>query len=60
MNWGSWAAFWEMGGRGFYVWGAYLISAVCIVGELLALRLRKRTLARQLTQMHRLPQSASK
>ena len=42
MNWGSWSAFWEMGGRGFYVWGAYGMTALCIVLEIAALRARRR------------------
>ncbi len=54
MNWGSWSAFFDMGGRGFYIWGAYLISFLCILGELLALSARRRTLCRHITQMQRL------
>jgi len=42
MNWGSWSAFWDMGGRAFYVWGAYGVTAVCIVLEIAALRARRR------------------
>jgi len=42
MNWGSWSAFWEMGGRGFYVWGAYGMAALCLVLEIAALRARRR------------------
>lgn len=38
MNWGSWQAFWAMGGYGGYVWGAYAAVAVVVVGELIALR----------------------
>jgi len=30
-----------MGGYGFYVWGAYGVSALAIVAELLALRARR-------------------
>lgn len=56
MNWGSWSAFFDMGGRGFYVWGAYLVTLVCLVAEVLGLWLRKRTLRRQVNQMHRLDQ----
>jgi len=31
-----------MGGYGFYVWGAYVVTAVVIVAELVALRARRR------------------
>ncbi len=34
--------FFAMGGYGFYVWGAYGVSALAIVAELLALRARRR------------------
>jgi len=34
--------FLAMGGYGFYVWGAYSVSALAIVAELLALRSRRR------------------
>jgi heme exporter protein D len=30
-----------MGGYGFYVWSAYGVTAIVIVGELLALRARR-------------------
>lgn len=54
MNWGSWSNFWHMGGYGLYVWGSYAVTLLCVVGELLMLAHRRRTLTRQLTQMHRL------
>jgi len=54
MNWGSWANFIDMGGRGFYVWGSYLITVVCIVLELGLLASYKRTLWQRLTQMMKL------
>ena len=54
MNWGSWSNFFDMGGRGFYVWGAYLITLACIVAELSLLARHKRTLRTHLTQMLRL------
>ena len=34
--------FLAMGGYGFYVWGAYGVTALAIVAELLALRARRR------------------
>ena len=54
MSWGSWSNFFAMGGRGFYVWGAYLITLICIVAELGLLARHKRTLRQRLTQMLRL------
>ena len=54
MNWGSWSSFIDMGGRGFYVWGSYLTTLVCIVLELLLLASQKRTLWQRLTQIMKL------
>ncbi len=34
--------FLAMGGHGFYVWGAYVVTAIVIVAEVLALRARRR------------------
>jgi heme exporter protein D len=45
MNWESWSAFWDMGGRGFFVWGSYGALAVAVIAELISLRgARKRAL----------------
>ncbi len=44
MNWHSAQEFFQMGGYGFYVWGSYLMAAVCIAIEVVALRRRSRTL----------------
>jgi heme exporter protein D len=38
MNWESWQAFWAMGGYGLYVWGAFGMTLLCIVGEIGLLR----------------------
>jgi heme exporter protein D len=48
MNWGSVADFFAMGGRGFYVWGSYVVAAALIAAELLLLRGRRRTLLARL------------
>ena len=37
--------FLNMGGYGFYVWGAYGVTALVIVAELVALRARRRAAA---------------
>ena len=34
--------FFAMGGYGFYVWGAYGVTALAVMVELLALRARRR------------------
>ncbi|GHT96467.1 hypothetical protein FACS1894116_13650 [Betaproteobacteria bacterium] len=47
MQWESWAAFWSMGGKGFYVWGSYGVTAALIVLELVwVFRQRRQTVAR--------------
>jgi heme exporter protein D len=33
MNWASWSDFWAMGGRGFYVWGAYGVTLAAMLIE---------------------------
>ncbi len=47
MNWGSATEFFAMGGYALYVWGAYLVTAVVLVGEPLLVRRRRQ---RALTQ----------
>lgn len=43
--WESWGAFWDMGGRGFFVWGSYGALAIAVIAELIVLRgARKRAL----------------
>jgi heme exporter protein D len=41
MEWGSWGAFWSMGGYWPYVWGSYGVTALIIVGEILMLMWRR-------------------
>ena len=36
-----------MGGYGFYVWGSYAMTLICIVGEILLISNRRRTLEKQ-------------
>ena len=46
MIWESWSAFWDMGGRGAFVWGSYGALAIAVIAELVALkRARTRALA---------------
>ncbi len=42
----DWVTFFEMGGYGLYVWGSYVVTAIIMIGELVLLRNRKRTLER--------------
>ena len=43
MNWQSASEFFAMGGYGLFVWGAYGVTALCMLAEpvLAALRLRR-------------------
>jgi heme exporter protein D len=53
MNWHSLGDFIHMGGYGLYVWGSYFVTALCIVVELLMLRLRRKsTAANQIPEDH--------
>ena len=54
MNWNSWSEFFSMGGYGFYVWGSYLVSFICIAGEIWILLSRQRTLKKYLGQRNEL------
>jgi len=56
MIWSSWSSFFHMGGYGWYVWGSFLVTLLCIVGELWMLAKQKRTLFTQLRQIVRLNQ----
>ena len=38
MNWGTLDNFLAMGGYGFYVWGSYAMTALCVVIEIVMLR----------------------
>jgi heme exporter protein D len=42
MNWGGAAEFFAMGGYGFYVWGSFAVTAVCLLAEPLLVRARMR------------------
>ena len=47
MNWGSLDAFWQMGGHGRFVWGAYGATLAVLVLEAVLVR---RRLARAMAQ----------
>jgi heme exporter protein D len=43
MNWNSASDFFAMGGYAFYVWGAYAVTAICLlIDPLLALQRHRR------------------
>ena len=62
-QWASWADFWNMGGRAWFVWGSYGVTALCIAIELWLLRVRRRATLQRLARLARLrdePSSTSK
>jgi heme exporter protein D len=52
MNWGSAAAFWAMGGYGFYVWGSFGAVALGFGAEVLLLKLRNRAVLQGLKRQN--------
>ena len=48
MNWQSWSDFFAMGGYALYVWGAYALTMVVMVSEVVLLVLRRRSLIERL------------
>lgn len=56
MNWASWSDFFSMGGYGLYVWGSFLVSFICMVGEVILVSNRRRTLLKQLSLIHKVNQ----
>ena len=46
MEWASGSEFWSMGGRGFFGWSAFGVTAVCVLIEVVWLR-RSVALSRQ-------------
>jgi heme exporter protein D len=52
-QWESWAAFWSMGGKGFFVWGSYGVTAVLVVLELVWVFRERRRVAGRLRRWWR-------
>jgi len=52
MIWSSWSEFFAMGGYGFYVWGSYLVAFICVVGEVILISRRRRTLIKTYGLIH--------
>jgi heme exporter protein D len=53
MNWGSWSAFWDMGGYGLYVWGSYAVALAFMATEVVLLMRRRRSIMDFLARMPR-------
>jgi heme exporter protein D len=58
MNWQSFPEFLAMGGRGFFVWGAYGISALLIAGEIILQARRHKQRLRQLRRLQQIEDQA--
>jgi heme exporter protein D len=48
MNWASATEFFAMGGYAPYVWGSYVVTALCLIVEPLVVRTRRRAALAQL------------
>lgn len=48
--WSSWSEFWDMGGRGAFVWGAYAMVMLAIAAEVLMVRARLHAARRQVVR----------
>ncbi len=53
MHWGSWDAFWAMGGYALYVWGSYAMTLVVIVMEIILLRHGRKDTLKRLRRMRK-------
>jgi heme exporter protein D len=50
VNWGSWDAFWAMGGYGLYVWGSYAMVLIVLALEIGQLKARRRAALQELAR----------
>lgn len=48
MQFESWSAFWAMGGYGFFVWLAFGVSFVALIGVILQSRIARKQVLRAL------------
>ena len=53
MVWASLSDFLAMGGYGLYVWGSFLVFLICLVGEVVLVLNRRRTLLKQLSLIYK-------
>ena len=58
-QWGSWAEFWDMGGRAWYVWGSYGVTVLCIIAELWSIKIRRSSTIKRLIRLQRLRHSSN-
>jgi heme exporter protein D len=60
MHWASWQDFWAMGGKGWFVWGAYGLVALAFATEMALVRARlkraRETVRRTATWLKQGPQ----
>ena len=59
MNWGSWDAFWSMGGYGLYVWGSYAMTVIVLAFEVRQLKSRRRAALQELAREQARARSAT-
>jgi len=59
VNWGSWDAFWTMGGYGLYVWGSYAMTVIVLAFEIRQLKSRRRTALQELAREQTRARSAT-
>jgi heme exporter protein D len=52
MNWHSWSEFLAMGGYALYVWGSYAVTLVVLIGEIVALVMRRRGVIERLAKFY--------
>jgi heme exporter protein D len=52
MNWHSWSEFLAMGGYALYVWGSYAGTLVVLIGEIVALVMRRRGVIERLAKFY--------
>ncbi len=55
MIWESWSAFWDMGGRGFFVWGSYGALLIAVIAELVSLRSARKAAIQSMQEIHETP-----
>lgn len=48
MIWDSWSDFFAMGGYALYIWGSVIVVAGCMIGEVAALIMRRKSILQQL------------
>ena len=52
MNWHSWSEFLAMGGYALYVWGSYAVTLAVLIGEIVALAMRRRGVIERLVKFY--------